>query len=228
MSCAGGRGSRRGPTARSSGRGSSSTPPRGIHQTLRSQSAPGDVPGRRRALAEDRFHDERLDGLCDQARSGRPRRFPPQEVASGQGGRLRAAPLGGRPALAPLGVLTSHRLVVERGYLRGRRPRRSCAGCVRMRSSRGCYRSWIFPTDPDFLAKGVGRCSTSMRAASRVGCSHPGELVICADEKPSIQARARIPTRGLAPGARLTPASASSTTYERRGALTYLSGEPGT
>ena len=48
---------------------------------------------------------------------------------------------------------------------------------------------------------------------------HPGELVICADEKPSIQARSRIHP-GLAPapghGQRIEH------TYERRGALCYL------
>lgn len=47
-----------------------------------------------------RFHDERLDGLEDRARSGRPRRFPPGGSRRGQGRRLRAARDAGRPALA--------------------------------------------------------------------------------------------------------------------------------
>jgi hypothetical protein len=38
-----------------------------------------------------RFHDERLVGLEDRARSGRPRRFPPGRGGAGEGDRLRAA-----------------------------------------------------------------------------------------------------------------------------------------
>ncbi len=63
------------------------------------------------------------------------------------------------------------------------------------------------------------RCSTSTRAAFRASCCTPGDFVISADEKPSIQARAPIheplaPARGH--GQRVEP------TYKRRGALTYL------
>jgi hypothetical protein len=49
-----------------------------------------------------RFYEERLEGLEDRARSGRPRRFPPAGSRPGEGGRLRAA-VRGRPALAPFG-----------------------------------------------------------------------------------------------------------------------------
>src|SRR5436190_22409787 len=48
-----------------------------------------------------RFHEQRLAGLEDQARSGRPRRFPPGAGGRGQGGRVRAAKPG-LPALASL------------------------------------------------------------------------------------------------------------------------------
>src|SRR5437868_10723076 len=47
-----------------------------------------------------RFHDERLEGLIDRERAGRPRRFPPGAGRRGQGGRVRAAQEAGRPALA--------------------------------------------------------------------------------------------------------------------------------
>jgi len=56
-----------------------------------------DVVGRWRR----RYFAERLEGLEDKARSGRPRRFPPGRDRRSQGGRLRATERG-RPALAPL------------------------------------------------------------------------------------------------------------------------------
>ena len=49
---------------------------------------------------------------------------------------------------------------------------------------------------------------------------HPGEFVISADEKPSIQARSRI-HRALPPSSR-SRGQRVEHTYERRGALTYL------
>jgi len=49
-----------------------------------------------------RFAEERLEGLTDRPRTGRPRRFPPGGSRPGEGGRLRAA-VRGRSALAPLG-----------------------------------------------------------------------------------------------------------------------------
>lgn len=38
-----------------------------------------------------RFHDQRLSGLSDRERAGRPRRFPPGAGRRGQGGRVRVA-----------------------------------------------------------------------------------------------------------------------------------------
>ena len=48
-----------------------------------------------------RFADERLEGLKDRPRAGRPRRFPPGRGGSGKGGRLRTA-VTGRAAVASL------------------------------------------------------------------------------------------------------------------------------
>ena len=50
-----------------------------------------------------RFNEQRLEGLQDQPRSGRPRRFPPGADRRGQSGRVRAALPGGRAALAAVG-----------------------------------------------------------------------------------------------------------------------------
>ncbi|MDQ3586867.1 MAG: helix-turn-helix domain-containing protein [Actinomycetota bacterium] len=47
-----------------------------------------------------RFFEERLEGLKDRPRAGRPRRFPPGAGRRGQGGRLRAARHPRRPAVA--------------------------------------------------------------------------------------------------------------------------------
>jgi transposase-like protein len=47
-----------------------------------------------------RFFEERLEGLSDRKRAGRPRRFPPGAGRRGQGDRVRGAQEAGRPARA--------------------------------------------------------------------------------------------------------------------------------
>ena len=47
-----------------------------------------------------RFYEERIDGLSDRKRAGRPRRFPPGTGRRGQGDRVRAAQEPRRSALA--------------------------------------------------------------------------------------------------------------------------------
>ncbi len=54
------------------------------------------------SLWRKRFFEERLEGLADRPRPGRPRRFPPGRGRAGEGDRLRAAANGGRPALTLL------------------------------------------------------------------------------------------------------------------------------
>jgi transposase-like protein len=49
-----------------------------------------------------RFRVERLDGLQDRSRVGRPRRFPPGGSGAGQGGRVRASERAPRSDLAVL------------------------------------------------------------------------------------------------------------------------------
>jgi hypothetical protein len=80
------------------------------------------------------------------------------------------------------------------------------------------YRSWIFPRDPDFLAKATpvlelyaGRWQEKLLG--------PEDFVISADAKPSIQARRRIhPSAPPAPGG----GQLVEHEYERMGAVTYL------
>ena len=81
------------------------------------------------------------------------------------------------------------------------------------------YRSWIFPRDPDFRAKAV-RVLDLDAGRWRGKLLRPGEFVLCADEKPSIQARARLHPI-LAP----LPAGDGQLVeheYDRMGALCYL------
>ena len=53
------------------------------------------------------------------------------------------------------------------------------------------YRSWIFPRDPDFAVK-AGRILDLYEGRWEGQLLEPGDFVVCADQKPSIQARARI------------------------------------
>jgi DDE superfamily endonuclease len=110
-----------------------------------------------------------------------------------------------------------HRLVVERGISGA-----SASTIGRWLAEDAIrpwrYRSWIFPRDPDFLEK-AGRVLDLYQGRWEGSLLEPGDLVICADAKPSIQARRRIhPTVPPAPGG----GQLVEHEYERLGALTYL------
>jgi hypothetical protein len=79
------------------------------------------------------------------------------------------------------------------------------------------YRSWIFLRDPEFRAK-AGRVLDLYQGRWEGQLLEPGELVVCADEKPSIQARSRIARTLPAPGR----GQLVEHEYERKGALCYL------
>jgi hypothetical protein len=80
------------------------------------------------------------------------------------------------------------------------------------------HRSWIFPRDPDFAAK-AGRVLDLYARRWQGRPLRADELVVCADEKTMIQARARRHP-SLAPG----PGRVMRVEHEyrRRGALAYL------
>jgi len=80
------------------------------------------------------------------------------------------------------------------------------------------YRSWIFRRDPKFRER-AGPVLDLYEGRWEGQLLEPGDMVVCADEKPSIQARRRI--------ARTRPAAANrgqlvEHEYERKGALCYL------
>ena len=80
------------------------------------------------------------------------------------------------------------------------------------------YRSWIFPRDPCFSEK-AGRILDLYEGRWEGRRLGPGAFVVCADEKPSIQARARKhPTLPARPGG----GQRVEHEYERMGALCYL------
>ncbi len=80
------------------------------------------------------------------------------------------------------------------------------------------HRSWIFPRDPLFAEK-AGPILDLYAGCWQGERLHPGDYVICADEKPSIQARARV---AATRPARRGEGMKLEHEYERKGALCYL------
>ena len=111
-----------------------------------------------------------------------------------------------------------HRLVIERGVTEASAS--TIARWLREDSLKPWqHRSWVFPTASDFLER-AGPVLDLYQGRWEGKLLHPGDFVICADEKPSIQARRRIhEPLPPAPGSRGLRIEHS---YERKGALTYL------
>jgi hypothetical protein len=143
--------------------------------------------------------------------------FPPEEVARVKAIACELPKEHGLP-LSRFSGAELHRLVVERGI--SDVSATTIARWLREDALKPWqYRSWVFPTDPDFVEK-AGRVLDLYQGRFEGKLLHPVDCVICADEKPSIQARLRT-------HAPLLPSSGSrgqrvEHRYERRGALTYL------
>jgi hypothetical protein len=110
-----------------------------------------------------------------------------------------------------------HRLVIERGVTEA-----SASTIWRWLHDRSLkpwqQRSWIFPRDPDFQSK-AGRVLDLYARRFEGRLLHPGEYVICADEKSQLQALARRhETVAVVPG---RPALVEFE-YQRGGTLAYL------
>lgn len=110
-----------------------------------------------------------------------------------------------------------HRLVIERGVTDA-----SAATIARWLAEDALrpwqHRSWVFPRDPRFLERAGPVLDLYQRRFER-RLLHPGEFVICADEKTQIQARQRTyPTAAPAPGR----SQRVEHDYDRGGALCYL------
>jgi transposase len=164
-----------------------------------------------------RFSQQGLVGLRDRPRSGRPRRFPAAVVAEAKAIACELPATRGTPT--------------SRWSLADLRDELLVTGLVEEISTTTLWRwlaedairpwqhrSWVFPRAPDFAAKaGVALDLYQRRFQGRQ--LEPGQFVISADEKTSIQARCRChPT--LPPGvARMMKVEHE---YQRGGALAYL------
>ncbi len=146
-----------------------------------------------------RFCGQRLDGLKDRPRSGRPPLFTPVEVAE-----LKALACS-RPA--------DHGLPLTRWSVAELAAHATATGVVRPVSVSTIrrwlaadaikpwqHRSWIFPRDPDFAAKAGRVLDLYQRRWQGVDLDED-EYVISADEKSQLQAlRRRHPESPAAPG----------------------------
>jgi hypothetical protein len=143
--------------------------------------------------------------------------FPPEEVAQVKAIACELPRSLGVP-LSRFSRAELHRLVVERGVCAA-----SAATIARWLRADALkpwqYRSWIFPADPAFLEK-AGPVLDLYQGRWQGKLLHPGEFVICADEKPSIQARRRI--HETLPAAARSRGQRLEHSYKRAGALTYL------
>jgi hypothetical protein len=142
--------------------------------------------------------------------------FPPQQVAEVKAIACQLpAELGVR--LSRFSRAELHRLVIERGVCEASAPtiaRWLAEDAIKPWQ----HRSWIFPRDPRFVEKAAPVLDLYQRRWQGE-LLHPGDLVICADEKTQIQARRRdAPTMAPGPG---RPQRVEHD-YDRGGALCYL------
>jgi transposase len=164
-----------------------------------------------------RFASHGLAGLRDRARSGRPTRFSPVQVAQVKSLACQLPATTGAP-LSRWSCPELAREVMAQGVAEA-----ISASTVRRWLAREAikpwqYRSWLFPRDPDFAAK-AGRVLDLYDGRWESRKLGPREYVISSDEKTSVQARCRCHP-SLAPGqARVMRVNHE---YERGGALAYL------
>ncbi len=143
--------------------------------------------------------------------------FPPQQIAEVKA--VACEPPSEGAALSRRSTADVHRLVIERGICDASQS--TIVRWLREDAIRPWqYRSWIFPTDPNFAEK-AGRILDLYEGRWEGKLLEPGDLIISADEKPSIQARRRI-HETLPATANVERGQRVEHTYQRGGALTYL------
>lgn len=164
-----------------------------------------------------RFCQDGTDGLNDRPRSGRPKVFSARVVAQAKAIACELPARTGAPLSRWSSAEIAARLVSE-----GMVSSISATTVARWLAADALkpwrFRSWIFPRDPDFAAK-AGVVLDLYEGFFDGACLGPGDFVISADEKTSIQARARVhPTRGPGPAR----AMRVEHEYDRAGSVAYL------
>jgi transposase len=166
-----------------------------------------------------RFHVDRLDGLVDAARPGRPRRFTDVQAAQVKALACELPAEHGVP-LSRWSAADLADEAVTAGIVDDVSPATIARWLAADAIKPWRHRSWISPRDPDFAVK----AAVVLDLYAQTWQGRPlgdGDFVISADEKTSVQARCRChPT--LAPGqSRLMRVEHE---YDRGGALAYLAG----
>jgi transposase len=164
-----------------------------------------------------RYDQQRLAGLADAPRCGRPPRFSALQRAQVVALACELPASRGMP----LSRWSSFELAceaIEAGIVVDISPSTVARWLAADAIKPWQYRSWIAPRAPDFASKAAVVLDLYARVWDRQPLG-PGDYVLCSDEKTSIQARCRChPT--LPPGtARLMRVEHE---YDRGGALAYL------
>ena len=142
--------------------------------------------------------------------------FPPEQVAQVKAVACELPSELGVP-ISRFSRAELHRLVIERGVTDA-----SAATIARWLAEDALkpwqHRSWVFPRDPRFIER-AGPVLDLYQRRWKGRLLHPGEFVICADEKTQIQARQRTyPTAAPTTGR----SQRVEHDYDRGGALCYL------
>ena len=165
-----------------------------------------------------RFFEERLNGLQDRPRRGRPSLFPPKVVMEVKALACQL-PCERDIPFSRLSNADIAREAVDSGIVA------SISGATvwRWLSADAIkpwqYRSWIFPRDPDFAQK-AARVLDLYQGFWNGKRLRPNDYIISADEKTSIQARNR---NGLHTAPSSGQCQRIEFEYQRAGALAYQS-----